>query len=127
MYRFALSVAVLAGVASPALAQETRESAAAKFKVEFAESDANHDGVLTRDEVQARMAGMRTAKGKIDQVHAKRLADLWFKSADKNGDGKVTESEAQALLAATFDRYDANRDGQLGTAERDEARRSLKQ
>jgi EF-hand domain pair len=127
MYRFALTVGVLAGIASPALAQETRESAAAKFKLEFAESDTNHDGVLTRNEVQARMAGMRTAKGKIDPVHAKRLADLWFKSADKNGDGKVTESEAQALLAATFDRYDANRDGRLGPTERDDARRSLRQ
>ena len=126
MYRFALAVAVLAGITSPALAQETRESAAAKFKLELAESDTNHDGVLTMKEVQARMAGMRTAKGRIDPVHAKRLADLWFKSADKNGDGKVTEGEAQALLAATFDRYDANHDGKLGTAERDDARRSMK-
>ena len=127
MYRFALAVAVLAGIASPALAQETRESAAAKFKLEFAATDTNHDGVLSRSEVQARMAGMRTAKGEIDPVHAKRLADLWFKNADKNGDGKVTEGEAQALLAETFDRYDANHDGKLGPTERDNARRSMNQ
>ena len=57
-------------------------------------------------------------QGRPDPVHAKRLADLRFTSADKNKDGKVTQAEAQALLAATFAKYDANKDGKIGGDER---------
>ena len=100
-----------AALASPALAEETRASAAAKFKAEFAAPDTNHDGVLTRAEVQARTAQMKTGQGQVDPVHAKRLADLWFDSADRNKDGKVTMAEAQALLAQMMAKYQAQRAG----------------
>ncbi|MDD1451657.1 EF-hand domain-containing protein [Sphingomonas sp. H160509] len=117
--RQSLTLLVLAGLATPALAQETRASASAKFKAEFAASDTNKDGVLTRAEVQARIGNMKVGgQGRPDPVHAKRLADLWFTSADKNKDGKVTQAEAQALLAATFAKYDANHDGKIGGDER---------
>jgi hypothetical protein len=116
--RQSLTVLVLAGLATPALAQETRASASAKFKTEFAASDTNKDGVLTRAEVQGRISNMKVGPGRPDPVHAKRLADLWFTSADKNKDGKVTQPEAQALLAATFAKYDANKDGKIGGDER---------
>ncbi len=122
MYRLVLAVSAAALLASPAVAQETRASAAAKFKAEFAASDTNKDGVLTRAEVQARIGAMKVGPGRPDPVHAKRLADLWFASADKNKDGKVTQGEAQALLAATFAKYDANGDGKIGGAERDAAK-----
>ena len=118
MLRQTLTVLVLAGLATPALAQETRASASAKFKTEFAASDTNQDGVLTRAEVQGRISNMKVGPGRPDPVHAKRLADLWFTSADKNKDGKVTQAEAQALLAATFAKYDANKDGKIGGDER---------
>ena len=119
MLRQTLTVLVLAGLAGPVLAQETRASASAKFKAEFAASDTNKDGVLTRAEVQARIGNMKVGwQGRPDPVHAKRLADLWFTSADKNKDGKVTQAEAQALLAATFAKYDANKDGKIGGDER---------
>jgi hypothetical protein len=116
--RQSLTLLVLAGLATPALAQETRASASAKFKAEFAASDTNKDGVLTRAEVQARIGNMKVGPGRPDPVHAKRLADLWFTSADKNKDGKVTQAEAQALLAATFAKYDVNKDGKIGGDER---------
>lgn len=96
-------------LAIPAFAQDTRGSAAAKFDAEFAASDLNHDGVLTRAEVARRIAGMKVGPGKPDPVHAKRLTDLWFAHADANHDGKVTRAEAQALLTQTFDRYEAAR------------------
>lgn len=112
-------------VAVPAGAQETRASAAAKFHAEFAQSDTNHDGVLTRAEVAKRISAMRVGPGRPDAVHAKRLTDLWFTNADANRDGKVTEAEAQALLAATFDRYDANHDGKIGTGERGAAKKQV--
>lgn len=96
-------------LATPAFAQETRQSAAAKFNTEFNTSDLNHDGFLTRAEVAKRIASMKVGPGKPDPVHAKRLTDLWFAQADANHDGKVTRAEAQALLSQTFDRYEAAR------------------
>lgn len=105
-------------LAAPVAAQETRESAAAKFRAEFARSDLNKDGVLTRDEVTVRMGRWRAGQKKVDAPQVKRLTDLWFGRADANGNGKVTEAEAQRLLTAVFDRYDRNRDGKLGGEDR---------
>ena len=116
---------LLSLLAVPAAAQETRASAAAKFKTEFALSDAIKDGVLTRAEVQARISRMGAGAKKIDAVHAKRLTDLWFDKADADKNGKVTQPEAQALLAATFAKYDANRDGKIGTTERQTAKQAV--
>ncbi|WP_242096539.1 MULTISPECIES: EF-hand domain-containing protein [unclassified Sphingomonas] len=106
-----------AALASPALAVETRASAAAKFKAEFAATDTNHDGSLSRAEVQARTAQMKTGQANVDPTHAKRLADLWFDNADANKDGKVTLAEAQALFAKMMDKYDRNRNGQISANE----------
>ncbi len=114
-------LALLAAV--PAGAQETRASAAAKFSKEFALSDANRDGVLTRAEVQARIGKMGAGAKKLDPVHAKRLTDLWFDKADVDKNGKVTQPEAQALLAATFAKYDADKDGKIGSRERAAAKK----
>ncbi|MBJ6122546.1 EF-hand domain-containing protein [Sphingomonas mollis] len=116
---------VIIAVAAPLSAQETRASAAAKFSREFAASDTNKDGVLTRAEVQARIGTMAAGNKKLDPVHTKRLSDLWFTRADANKDGKVTQAEAQALLTATFDAYDANRDGKVGTDERAAAKAGI--
>jgi hypothetical protein len=68
---------------------------------------------------------MKVGPGRPDPVHAKRLADLWFTSADANKDGKVTQPEAQALLAATFAKYDANKDGKIGGDERSAAKSQM--
>ena len=125
MIRFAIPLLTLAIIASPVSAQETRASASAKFKAEFAASDTNKDGVLTQAEVQARIQRMRAGKTKTDPVHAKRLAGLWFANADANKNGKVTEAEGQALLVATMDRYDANRDGKVGTGEKAQAKKAI--
>ncbi|WP_174286728.1 EF-hand domain-containing protein [Sphingomonas bacterium] len=117
MIRLTLAAA-LAGIAVPAAAQDTRASAAAKYDLEFAATDTNHDGVLTRAEVQARIGRMQASGNRIDPVHAKRLADLWFDHADANKDGKVTRAEGQTLLAKTFDLYDRNHDGKIDADER---------
>jgi Ca2+-binding EF-hand superfamily protein len=125
MIRTLLTLATLASLAAPAVAQETRASSTAKFKTEFAQSDTDHDGVLTRAEVQARIAQMKVGPGHPDPVHARRLADLWFDRADANKNGKVTQAEAEALLAATFKRYDTDGDGKIGPAERGTAKKAL--
>ena len=109
---------VLLALPAPALAQETRASAAARFSREFAATDLNKDGVWTKAEVAQRLGRMRAGSKKPDPVNVKRLSDLWFGRADLNGNGKVTEAEAQGLLAAVFNRYDANKDGRIGGGER---------
>jgi Ca2+-binding EF-hand superfamily protein len=125
MIRTAITLALAATLAAPALAQETRASAAAKFKSEFAQSDADKNGALTRAEVQARIGQMKVGAKRPDPVHAKRLADLWFDRADSDKNAQVTEAEAQALLAATFKRYDADGDGKIGAGERGVAKKAL--
>lgn len=120
-----LILLALSGLAVPGVAQETEASAAAKFKREFALTDANKDGVWSRSEVNARIVRMRVGKGKADQAQVKKLADLWFTTADINHDGKVTEPEAETLLKTMFHRYDANRDGKIGGGERAEAKADL--
>ncbi len=111
MTRFLLTGLIAATLAvpalTPAMAQDTRASAAAKFSREFKARDTNHDGVLTKAEVKAAIMKMGNGKKQIDAVHAQRLTDLWFDKADANKDGKVTEAEAQALLSRTFDEYEA--------------------
>ena len=92
MLRTPLVLLLALGAATPAFAQETQASAAAKFRKEFAATDTNKDGVLTRAEVLARISGMAVNGKRPDPVHAKRLADLWFTNADVNKDGKVTQA-----------------------------------
>lgn len=110
------------GLAVPAIAQETRSTAAAKFNREFAASDTNKDGSLTRAEVQARIGRMKAGAKAMNPAQAKKLSELWFARADGDKNGKVTQLEAQALLSAVFRRYDANGDGQVGASERAAAR-----
>ncbi len=126
MIRLTLSTVLVAGIALPATAQDTRASASAKYDLEFNATDTNRDGVLTRGEVQARIAKMQAAGNRIDPVHSKRLADLWFDHADTNKDGKVTRAEGQALLAKTFDLYDRNHDGKIDADERAAANGAVK-
>ncbi|MDQ1228968.1 hypothetical protein QE379_000394 [Sphingomonas sp. SORGH_AS 879] len=114
MTRFLFAGLIAASLAVPALAQDTRASAAAKFSREFKARDTNHDGVLTKAEVKAAIMKMGNGKKQIDAVHAQRLTDLWFDKADANKDGKVTEAEAQALLSRTFDEYEAAKAAQGG-------------
>lgn len=109
-------------LAAPASAQETRATAAAKFNREFAASDLNKDGSLTRAEVQARIGRMKAGQKAMDPAQTKRLSDLWFARADGDKNGKVSQLEAQALLSAVFRRYDANGDGRVGANERAAAR-----
>jgi Ca2+-binding EF-hand superfamily protein len=111
--------------AMPAAAQDTRASAAAKFRREFRASDADKDGFLSRAEVQARIGRMSAGAKSVDPVHARRLGDLWFDAADRDKDGKVSEAEAQRLLTATFKRYDVNGDGKIEPGEREAAKKAL--
>lgn len=119
--RILLLVALL--LPAPALAQETRASAAKKLDGEFAASDANKDGFLSLAELEARMGKMKVAGGKtLPPAKAKQIARLFLARADANGDKKVSEAESQAMMRAVFARYDVNGDGKVEGAEAAQAR-----
>jgi Ca2+-binding EF-hand superfamily protein len=108
----------------------------------FSRLDTNKDGVLTKDELQAKGADRiaasfdkldRDKDGMVTQEEMKEArttrmaamrehAEERFKTADKNGDGSLSKEEATASmprLAQRFDSLDQNKDGQLS---RDELR-----
>lgn len=75
----------------------------------FDATDANKDGMLSKEELQATHQAMRAK-------HQERQ-DARFKAADKNGDGALSLQEADAAArekaAQMFERLDANKDGKL--------------
>lgn len=106
----------------------------------FKRLDTNHDGVLTRDELQSRGAQRiarsfdkldRDKDGMVTQEEMKEArttrmaamkehAEERFKSADKNGDGTLSKDEtttSMPRLAQRFDTLDQNKDGQLSPDE----------
>ena len=122
------ALALVAALAPPAAAQTSRSAALARLKAEFVAGDTNHDGVLSRAEVAARIARMRVGGDAqpIPPENVKRLTDLMFARTDKNHDGKITLAETQGEMAAMFDRYDANHDGVISPAEMQEARAGVR-
>jgi Ca2+-binding EF-hand superfamily protein len=83
----------------------SREEAAAlpHISQHFDEIDANHDGYVTFDELQAFARAH----------HGRHGAGHGLKALDKDGDGKISREEAAAAphLAKNFDRIDTNHDG----------------
>ncbi|NYD89413.1 EF-hand domain-containing protein [Sphingomonas melonis] len=109
-------------LATPALAAEKIDP---KLQAEFDRSDANHDGVLTRAEIDARVARMDVGKNKMPPGKAKAISTAWFNTADANHDGKVTPAEMQGLFRALASRYDTNHDGVVSLEERTAARAAI--
>jgi Ca2+-binding EF-hand superfamily protein len=83
----------------------------------FDRTDANKDGTLSMEELQASRTAMHRAHR---ERHAKRLSER-FKSADSNGDGALTKAEAEAgklpRVARNFDQADADQDGKVTISE----------
>ncbi len=120
MGRMMLLAAGLATVlaCAPAMAQPEarepmgREAYLAVQKQRFIEMDPDKDGVVTRDEMSARMTE------RMDRAAPARLIDALFGRLDGNGDGKASIAEAEAAAAARFRKLDTNRDGLLDDDER---------
>lgn len=75
----------------------------------FDTADANKDGKLSKEELQATQQAMRARHQERHEAH--------FKAADKDSDGALSLQEAEAAArektARMFERLDANKDGKL--------------
>jgi hypothetical protein len=93
----------------------TRAQAQQQADAMFQRFDLNHDGVITRQEAE-QAAAQYGAGGK-----AERMIDRIF------GDSQsITQQQFEAQALARFDRDDANHDGVVTAAEREQARAQLK-
>ncbi|GAA0656356.1 hypothetical protein FHT00_002442 [Sphingomonas insulae] len=122
MFRPLFAVLPLLIVAAPSLAADKIDP---KIRAEFDRTDANKDGVLTRAEIDARVARMDVGKAKLPPGKAKAISGAWFNTADANHDGKVTPTEMQGLFRALASRYDTNHDGVVSLDERAAARAAV--
>jgi len=93
MIRSALVILPLL-LATPALAAGKADPKASakidpRIKADFDKTDTNHDGFISRAEVDARVARMDVGKAQLPAAKAKAMANAWFTTADANHDGKV--------------------------------------
>ena len=97
-------------------AAQTRDEAEQRAQMVFEQLDANHDGFVTQDEIDAFIKMMG------DNPRMTGRVTRMFAEADANHDGKVSPAEAKARADAAFDAADANHDGTLSPEERQAAR-----
>lgn len=97
------------GVVTKAEARASNVRAMAKH---FDQMDANGDGRLMKEEMQASIAKSTGGRG----GHGARFEQK-YKAADKDGDGTLSKEETQAAkldrITQRFDQVDANKDGKL--------------
>jgi len=116
MKKFVLAAALGAVTVSvPAFAQDregrdmTRQEAQAMADMMFQRFDLNHDGTVTRQEVDQARAAMGNGGGK----RADKMVERIF------GDSQsITLQQFEAQAMAKFDREDVNHDGVVTAAER---------
>lgn len=89
----------------------TKDEAPARMQERFDAVDANKDGALDPQELQA-------ARGK----HGAQSGAERIKRLDKNGDGKIAKDEAPAPMQKHFDAIDTNKDGYADAEELKAAR-----
>ena len=86
----------------------------------FSQYDADHNGLLGKDEFAAAVNGARAAGGNaFPGAGATRDPSAAFDNLDKNHDGSIDKTEAAAWprLQQSFDTYDTNHDSKLGKDE----------
>ncbi|WP_174296695.1 hypothetical protein [Sphingomonas bacterium] len=126
MIRIAFAAALAGLLASAAPAQTAaqfpdrpiaRTEVVAVVKRQFAQMDANRDGVVTR----AEFATYRTHQPAAPASGVDALSHIgagWYDRANTKGDGRVTLDEALARPLHLFDLADVNRDGMVSVQER---------
>lgn len=130
-------IALVAGTAlaqAPSVARgdgvQTRAEVAQRVNGLFKRLDANRDGFVTRDEVDAAHAAMsgqsRNETGERRGNRGMRggmgLGGRLFEMADVNGDNRVSLQEASTAAASHFDMADLDKDGRITREERQQLR-----
>jgi hypothetical protein len=125
MNKFLVTIALGAAVIStPVLAQQgggrggrdqTRAETQQRADMMFQMIDANHDGVVTKDEAQTALANFGGGGGRAGMME--RMIDQVFASTPS-----VTQQQFEAMMLARFDAQDLNHDGVVTAAEREQAR-----
>jgi Ca2+-binding EF-hand superfamily protein len=93
----------------------TRAEVIAATRLQFQKIDANHDGIVTRDEFDAFRARQAAAGG--DDNPFTHVGGHWFDHADPNGTGRVTLQQAEQHPLELFDMADMNHDGVISPSE----------
>jgi hypothetical protein len=105
-------------------ADMTRQQAQQRADRLFQRLDANHDGVLTRQEAEqaALQMGGQGGQGGRGGRFAARMVERLFAAGDS-----VTQAQFDAQALARFDRQDLNHDGVVTADERQQARGQRRQ
>ena len=120
-----LSLLPLALLATAASAADKAPPVDSRLKAEFAASDTDKNGKLSRAEIRARVGRMDAGRTRLSPEQAQTLADRLFTLADRNRDGGITPTEMQGMFQAMAQRYDTNHDGTVSIAERKAARAAV--
>lgn len=102
---------------APALAQRgsmgpvTHDAYVTMQKQRFDMMDADHDGVVTKEELTAQLAA------RMGEAPPAERVDALFKTMDTDGDGKATAAEVAAGAETHFTAMDTNHDGTLSEEE----------
>lgn len=98
------------------LSRAETEKSTPRLAKKFDQIDANKDGQLSRDEMNAWTKAHKHAHKKKHKADRQARTAERFKRADTNVDGKISRAEAEnsaPRLTKKFDAIDANKDGQL--------------
>jgi len=84
----------------------------------FDRMDADHDGVITTAELEARQADRPGGPDGAGPGGGRRGFGGGMMRADADGDGRITRAESRNAVAERFARMDANGDGMISEDER---------
>jgi hypothetical protein len=88
-----------------------RSDVEARAAAMFDKADANHDGILTRDEYHRALAAIVKAKGGTPTPKGWAMVDAQFDTVDQAHTGRIPRANFIAAALAHFDGADLNQDG----------------
>jgi hypothetical protein len=114
MSRYGLLLLPMICVSGMALADPPpvkRTDVVARAATMFDRADANHDGILTREEYHAALTAIAKAKGATPTDKGWAMVDAQFDAVDQSHTGRIPRDMFIAAATAHFDGADLNRDG----------------